>query len=316
MTAAFILSMQVLAGCSLKQPEAVLTTQTEPSGKPLNESSTFAVDIPHIICSLSTAGLRADAEVNASWEYHDGSSWRRLKNESLTVASSAYLLFALESPSEGWPTGEYAVKLLTGNNSIRKTFSFITDTSVNLPVINSFTATPGTVTSGQQFTLSWNVSGASRITITPDIGSVESGGSRLLTAAADNTYVLTALNSGGPSSMSINLKVVAPVLDNATLEIVDIFREAAMVYYKVRNTGNAASKPCHAALFQGPTRLATDYIPVLAPGEEKTEVFGTFSWSYLTDTAITVCVDIDKQNNESVQDNCMLKLLAGVLRGL
>jgi hypothetical protein len=315
--AACILLLQALAGCAPLQPSAILATQVDSAGRPLNESSTFTVDAPRILCSLSTQGLSASSEVSAAWSYYDGTSWRALKDDRLTVGNSAYLVFALEAPATGWATGSYRIRLLTAKGTpVEKAFTLKTDPSVNLPSINNFSVTPGTVTAGQQFTLSWNVSGASRVVITPDIGSVDAGGSRLLSASSDKTYVLTAINSGGSSSMSINLKSVPPEFDKSDLVIVDVFREVSMVYYKVRNNGSAVSKPCSAVLYVGPTKLATDYIAPLNPGQERTEVFGTFSWGYRQDTPVAICLDIDSQNGESNrQENCLIKLLPGE-RGL
>lgn len=315
--AACILLLQVMAGCATQPTSIILTTQIDPAGKPLNESTTFTVDTPRILCSFSTQGLSAPSEVSAAWSYNDGTALRTLKNDRLTVGNSAYLVFALEAPATGWATGSYNIKLLTGKGTpVEKAFTVKTNPSVNLPAINNFSVTPSTITAGQQFTLSWNVSGASRVVITPDIGNVDAGGSRLLSTSSDKTYILTAINSGGSSSMSINLKATPPELYKADLVIVDVFREVGMVYYKVRNKGSAVSKPCSAVIYVGPTKLATDYIAPLNPGQERVEVFGTFSYSYRQDTPVAVCLDIDSENGESNrQDNCLIKVLPGV-RGI
>jgi hypothetical protein len=312
--AACILLLQTIIGCTPQQTAVILTTEIDPTGRPLNESSIFTVETPRIICSFSTQGLPASSEVSAAWAYYDGTSWRPLKEEKLTVGNSIFLVFALEAPATGWATGSYNIRLSNVKSTLaEKAFTLKTDPAMKLPLINNFSVTPGTITAGQQFTLSWNVSGASRVVITPDIGSVEAGGSKLLSASSDKTYVLTALNSGGPSSMSIDLKVVPPVLEKADIVIVDIFREASMVYYKVRNNGTAVSKPCNASLYVGPTKLATDYISPLNPGQERTEVFGTFSWGYLQDTYAAVCIEADNQDKQSTTDNsCLIKLLPAV----
>jgi len=307
------LFLQSTTGCTPQQPSTILATEIDSAGRPLNESLTFTVDTPRILCSLSTRGLPAPLEVSALWSYYGGTSWGPLKEESLTVGNSAYLVFALEAPATGRATGSYSVRLSTGKRTLaEKTFIVKTDPAVKLPSINNFAVTPGTITAGQQFTLSWNVSGASRVMITPDIGNVDAGGSRLLSSTSDKTYVLTAINSGGTSSVSINLKTVPPELENANLVIVDVFREVAMVYYRVKNNGSAISKPCSAVLYVGPTRLAVDYIAPLNPGEERTEVFGTFSWGYKLDTPAMICIDALSEKGESnTRDKCLIKLLPG-----
>ena len=109
------------------------------------------------------------------------------------------------------------------------------------------------------------------------------------------------------------MKVSQPVLNSADLAVLDIFREAGMVYYKVRNNGSGASKGCNAGLYLGQTQLGISYIPTLLPGEQRTLYFGTYNWSYFYDTPATVCADIDNQNNEkNTGDNCLIRILPGV----
>lgn len=308
-----LLVLQIATGCA-PLPVAVLTTETDATGRPLNESSTFTPDVPRIICSLSTKGLAAPTEVAAVWSHYEGAAWKTVKHDRLTVGSSTYLPFLLQAPETGWPAGSYRVTLTAGQTTLaEKDFTLKADAAVSIPVINSFQATPGTVTAGRQFTLSWNVSGASRVVISPDIGSVEAGGSRLLSISSDRTYILTAVNSGGTSSMSVTVRAAPPEYEQGNIVIVDIFREASMVYYKIRNQGSGTTKACSAVIYVGPTKLAVDYIAPLKPGEERTEVFGTFSYSYNMDTPVTVCIDSESENGTgNKMNNCLIKLLPGV----
>lgn len=302
-----------LIGCSSTHLVPVLSTQIDQRGRPLNESSVFAVDTPSIFCSLNTQGLSRSAVVIADWAYYDGVVWRALKGDSLTVDSSEFLVFALEAPPAGWTAGQYRVSFKIGNRTIvEKMFTVAVDNKVPLPVVNSFDLTPSTATAGQQFTLSWNVSGATRVIIEPDIGSVDAGGSRLMTALTDTTYVLTAINRGGATSVAVSLKVLNPSAGSARLAIIDIFREVGMVYYKVRNNGNAVSTPATAILYVDSTRLASDYIAPLEPGQERIEVFGTFSWTYRMDTPAMVCIQSDDRITAIDGNNCLIKILPGV----
>ena len=84
-------------------------------------------------------------------------------------------------------------------------------------------------------------------------------------------------------------------------------------YYTVRNTGDAVSNPSSAALYVGNNVAATGYIPPMAPGETRTLAFGAFSWSYVYDTAATVCVDTKNENGQpGSADNCLTRILPGV----
>ena len=79
------------------------------------------------------------------------------------------------------------------------------------PVINSFTANPGYINCGESVTLSWNVTDASTVTISPNVGSVSNSGSRTVTPGYTTTYTLTATNSDGTVSASTTV-TVAPYI--------------------------------------------------------------------------------------------------------
>ena len=70
------------------------------------------------------------------------------------------------------------------------------------PVIGSFTASPNYIQSGQAATLSWIVSGASVVTISPTVGSVTNTGSLAVMPTYTTTYTLYAYNSQGAVNAS------------------------------------------------------------------------------------------------------------------
>jgi hypothetical protein len=301
------------SACSPSIQEAVLATQVDSAGRPLNSATIFSVDTPRILCPVSTAGLPASAMVQAKWLFYEGTAVKLLKEESFPAAGAAYIVFAVNAPESGWRQGSYAVRLLLdGKQSTEKQFSISLNEGASLPLINNFSATPDTVTAGQPLTLSWNVNGATRVSISPDIGSVEAGGSRTVTPRADTAYTITALSSGGPASKSVSVKVLPPVTESADLAVVDVFREASMVYYTVRNNGSAISKPSSANLYVGMNVMGSGYIPPMAPGEQKTLVFGTFSWSYAYTTPATACIDTQNENGAANGEfKCLTRALAG-----
>jgi len=309
---AFSLLLASLAACS-SQPAAVFTTLVETDGRPINSATVFTVDTPRIICSVSTAGLPVTGELSARWLYNNGGQWKLIKEESLAVASGPYLVFPADAPGTGWVQGDYSVDLLLNGKQLSSAwFSVRANPGVPLPEIRDFSAVPDTITAGQPLTLSWNVQDASRLEIKPDIGSVQAGGSRLVSPTVDTTYTLTALNSGGPSSKSVAVKVIPFETRHASLIVSNLFRQAPMVYYTVKNVGDAVSKPSSSELYVNKAVSATGYIPPMAPGESRTLVFGTFSWSYLYDTAATVCVDTKGENGQpGGTDSCLTRVLPG-----
>ena len=80
-----------------------------------------------------------------------------------------------------------------------------------LPVIASFTATPGSVQAGQSATLSWSVTGATSLTVSPAPGTV-TGSSVSVTPAATTTYILTATNAGGSVTATTSVTVAASTI--------------------------------------------------------------------------------------------------------
>lgn len=76
-----------------------------------------------------------------------------------------------------------------------------------VPVINSFTASPSTLTSGQSAQLAWTVSGATTLTIDQGIGDVTGQSTRTVAPTASTTYTLTASNPTGSVTASVQLSV-------------------------------------------------------------------------------------------------------------
>jgi hypothetical protein len=313
LVAALGIVLMTAAACIFPISDMTLTTQVDPAGKALNQVSSFTVDAPLIICSLKVEGLPAQSEIKASWLYYEAGSWKVLKEESLPVAGSSYLPFQLKAPPGGWQPGDYIVRFLAdGRQQSEKRFAISNQPGIALPVIRDFQSTPQGVSLGQMSTLSWNVSGASRVTISPEIGSVEAGGSKMVTPKTDAVYTITAVNGAGSVYRSLSITVSPAPTENSDLVVTDIFRQVSIVYYTVRNDGSSVSRGCNSGLYLGQSQLSTSYIPPLAPGEQNTLYFGAYSWTYSFPTPATVCADIDQQNTESNRtNNCRTNLLPG-----
>jgi len=79
------------------------------------------------------------------------------------------------------------------------------------PVIESFTASPTTITAGQSATLNWGfVIGAERAEIDQGIGGVETPGSTTVSPATTTTYTLTATCQGKVRTAQVTINVVNP----------------------------------------------------------------------------------------------------------
>jgi hypothetical protein len=76
-----------------------------------------------------------------------------------------------------------------------------------LPVINSYNASPSSIAAGSSSTLSWNVSGATSISIDQGIGEVALTGNRAVLPGATTTYTLKAINSPGSATATTQVIV-------------------------------------------------------------------------------------------------------------
>jgi hypothetical protein len=74
------------------------------------------------------------------------------------------------------------------------------------PAISSFTASSQSVSAGTQVTLSWSVTGASYLIVSPDVGAVR-GTSVTVTPSQSTTYTLYATNAFGRTTATINITV-------------------------------------------------------------------------------------------------------------
>ena len=72
------------------------------------------------------------------------------------------------------------------------------------PSIASFTASSQSVSAGTQVTLSWSVSGASYLVVSPDVGAVR-GSSVIVTPMQSTMYTLYATNAFGRTTATINI---------------------------------------------------------------------------------------------------------------
>jgi len=74
------------------------------------------------------------------------------------------------------------------------------------PVISSFTANPATVSKGQPVTLSWSVTGASYLVVSPQVGAIR-GTSTVVVPAATTTYTLYSTNAFGRTIATVKVTV-------------------------------------------------------------------------------------------------------------
>ena len=156
---------------------------------------------------------------------------------SITAGQSSILSWSVSgatslsiSPNVGAVTGSnlavapntttsYTLTATNAAGSVRSTVTVTVTTSPFGPTIASFTATPSSITAGQSSNLSWSVSGATSLSISPGIGAV-TGSSLTVSPTTTTTYTLTASNSNGSLTASTSITVTgvqtAPVISSFT----------------------------------------------------------------------------------------------------
>jgi hypothetical protein len=214
-----------------------------------------------------------------------------------------------------WYSTLIAISLVALIGSINGCTTAITQQPVYKPAITYFTSSPMSINQGQQITLSWKVTGATTVIIQPDIGNMAAIGSLTLTPDATVTYILTASNDAGSSTRSVTVNVTSMVAGKADLVITDTWLEGAVVYYKIKNRGNADANPSRSDLHVNKFKEAVDPVGPLAAGAEITASFSNFEWNFegyeggnapLRTFTVKVCADVDNvvdENNES--NNCI-----------
>jgi hypothetical protein len=129
-------------------------------------------------------------------------------------------------------TTTYTLTADSSYSSVNKTVTVNVDTSnltttaktvisTSPPAIGNFTASPNAIMLGENSTLTWTVSGARTISISPDVGAVPSSGSILVIPSATTTYTLTAANSFG--SKTATTSVTASTVSDGTRPVITSF---------------------------------------------------------------------------------------------
>jgi hypothetical protein len=190
------------------------------------------------------------------------------------------------------------------------------------PTISSFSASPPSITQGQQTVLSWNVSGATTVTIQPLVGGIGLTGSLTLTPNATVTYTLTATNEAGSATGSVTINVTPVVAGMPDLVVTDLSLSGNQVYYKIKNQGNAEAGQTYTDFYIGSIDQAlqkvqwfkqtTNFVDKLAPGEERTQRFSNYDWKLISANPIEAtfitynvmaCANATKSITESNMNN-------------
>jgi hypothetical protein len=114
------------------------------------------------------------------------------------------------------------------------------------PVVASFDASSPTITAGQEATLHWDVTGASSVSISPDIGTASLSGTRKVSPGKTVTYTLVANNMSGSVRKSVTITVtgILPSINSFSIDPGSIFTgQAATVSWGVTGSTSVSIDP-------------------------------------------------------------------------
>jgi hypothetical protein len=161
------------------------------------------LDLPEITSfTADPAAIESGESSTLEWEV-DGSTSVSINQNIGGVPSSGT---EVVSPDE---TTTYTLTATNEYGSVDESIT-VTVNPGDAPVITSFTASPGTIVSGGSSTLSWDVEGATSVSIDNDVGSVNpSSGTEVVSPDETTEYILTATSSGGSVTESVTVTVTA-----------------------------------------------------------------------------------------------------------
>jgi hypothetical protein len=141
-------------------------------------------------------------------------SWAAAGATSIAITPGTFTSTSTSGSTSMSPTATTTYTLAASNSfgSATSTATItVTASTPGGPTISSFTASPTSIVSGSNSTLSWAVSGATSIAITPGTFTASSAsGSTSVSPAATTTYTLTATDASGSTTSTAKVTVTGP----------------------------------------------------------------------------------------------------------
>lgn len=257
--------------------------------KPVNATNTFYVDADIIYLSLKINNAPSNTQVLVKMTYIEGENTQlnntSMFNQTQSGEGTMYMAFAIKPPPGGFSQGDYRVDIsANGKEQISVPFKVQNlSAQKGAPIINKFSANVNTVPLGQSFTLTWDISNATYITLQPEIGTIPAVGTRSITPTMTTKYIITASNDVAATKGELTINVGPAVTGATDLIITAVWLQGDMVYYTIKNAGTADSKPCYSQIYVDklkPTLGYASFVDVLKPGQEKTLLFSSYQWPY------------------------------------
>jgi hypothetical protein len=244
---------------------------------------TSAVDLPVIESFKASPEQMLDGKSSTlSWSVKNATSVV-IAPEIGTVATSGSKVVSPSNDTVYTLVASNAAGTLYSNTSIgilivgKLEFGIPEISKGALPTIESFTASPESITAGNSSTLSWNVKNATSVIITPEIGLVSASGTKSVKPSVATMYTLVASNGFGMVSNPVTVTAVSAkrgidlkIVGKPDLFISDMqIQHNNKITYWIENKGNENSVPFMNSIFIDGVWITNDPINViLPPGSE------------------------------------------------
>jgi hypothetical protein len=134
-----------------------------------------------------------------------------MKKYGLIMADNGSSMYISGAPDDRWNNSDLHLLggITTAEFEVMQMTPLYTSSTVptgNAPTISQFSASATSVPSGTPVTLSWQVTGASYIIVSPTIGATR-GTSASVSPTATTTYTLYAANAFGQTTSSVTINV-------------------------------------------------------------------------------------------------------------
>lgn len=171
------------------------------------------------IFQIPQAEASADGQYSTSryTQTNGGTTGGKVVDLVFQAKANGTASISFDGSSKVWETGVEKTLVKTATQAITIQSVVVdpsptptpTTTTDPVPTVNSFSVSPTKITQGGSATLSWDVSGASTVSINQGVGTVSAKSQGVVKPKVTTTYTLSATNSGGTTTRSITLSVVA-----------------------------------------------------------------------------------------------------------
>jgi hypothetical protein len=327
--AIILMAITISAGClKVKNPDetkgpatlseittaAVVDAQGQAMGVARED---FTADTPTIYLSARVNTAPEDTQITANWIFFKDDNNKEVNQplfeDSVAVKGTRYFSFGHPAPSGSWEPGQYVIEIKVNGKEFangRFKIKALQKADVPAPTITFFKAEPEAISFGQSVVLSWSTTAADRVDLSV-VGKVPATGNSIVNPAVSMEYTISATNAVGTTAKTLRVEVTSFNSNKPELVITDFWIQGDKAYYKIRNIAEVQSQASTTYLYIEANYRDSSLVEVLAPGQERTQVFPNYNWTYGASRAyklpVRVCADARNQVGEYDEyNNCLI----------